>query len=274
MTHAFDSARRIGLIVANTLREALRQRVLIVLLLAGVVFVGGARYLRELNFGTPELKFIVDLGFGGIGLFGAVLAITLTAQLFFAEIEGRTVSTLLARPVHRAEFVLGKFVGSAAVVGSYSLLLTVLLAAVVWSRERSLLHDLGAAPSPRPIVEFGWIAAMGWFVALKLLVMAGLTLLIASYARTQLFTTTIGFLVFVACHLLPFARGAAAHTDSRPMRWLAQLMVALPDFQYFTVAASGNAAVWNQVLRVSVYGSSYVAITCGLAAFCFRRREI
>ena len=45
---------------------------------------------REFNFGSSELKFIADFGFGGMTVFGSALAIIVTAQLFLGEIEHRT----------------------------------------------------------------------------------------------------------------------------------------------------------------------------------------
>jgi len=61
-----------------------------------------------------------------------VLTVVTTAQLFFSEIEHRTVWTLLAKPVSRAEFVLGKFAGVALVTGGFCLLVICLLAGVLW----------------------------------------------------------------------------------------------------------------------------------------------
>jgi ABC-type transport system involved in multi-copper enzyme maturation permease subunit len=44
--------------------------------------------------------------------FGSALTIAATAQLFFSEIENRTVLTLLAKPVWRSEFILENCSGS------------------------------------------------------------------------------------------------------------------------------------------------------------------
>ena len=120
MTTATFSIRSLSLIAQNTLREAVRQRVFGFLLLLALGLVLGVHFFQEFNFGTPELRFIADLGFGAIGLLGAVLAVTATAQLFFSELENRTVLTLLAKPLGHAEFVLGKFLGAAAVTGDPS----------------------------------------------------------------------------------------------------------------------------------------------------------
>lgn len=113
------SFRRTGLIAQNTLREASRQRLFNFLLFLALALVLGARWFRDFNFGAPELKFLADCGFGAMAFFGAALTITATAQLVFSEIENRTALTLLAKPVWRAEFVLGKFAGIAALTGLF-----------------------------------------------------------------------------------------------------------------------------------------------------------
>src|SRR5690348_18513051 len=96
---------RVQVVARNTIREAMRQRLFQFFGLLAVLLVLGAQALRGLNFGTSELKFIADFGFGSIAFFGSVIAIVTTSQLFFSEIESRTVLTLLARPIWRGEFV-------------------------------------------------------------------------------------------------------------------------------------------------------------------------
>src|SRR4051812_36863443 len=139
------SARRTFLIARNTLQEAVRQKLLHFLLLLALALVLGARWFRDFNFGAPELKFLADCGFGAMAFFGSALVIAATAQLFFSEIENRTVLTLLAKPVWRAEFVLGKLVGIAAVTAVFCALLTALLAAGLGWRERQLAAEFPEA---------------------------------------------------------------------------------------------------------------------------------
>src|SRR5215208_153251 len=128
MTSVPFSLRRTLLIAHNTLLEASRQKLLNFLLFLALALVLGARWFRDFNFGAPELKFLADCGFGAMTFFGAALTVAATAQLFFSEIENRTALTLLAKPVWRAEFIIGKFLGIAALVGIFCALLTVLLA--------------------------------------------------------------------------------------------------------------------------------------------------
>jgi len=63
----------VGVIARNTVREAVRQRVLLFISLLALSLVLGAQWLREFNFGASELRFIVDFGFGAMAFFGATL---------------------------------------------------------------------------------------------------------------------------------------------------------------------------------------------------------
>ena len=98
-------------IAANTFLEAVRQKFFNALLLLAIALVASARFFQQFDFGAGELKFIADFGFGALFVFGAVLSVFMTAQLFFNELENRTVQTLLAKPLHRIEFLVGKWLG-------------------------------------------------------------------------------------------------------------------------------------------------------------------
>lgn len=272
------SPRRVACIAFNTLREAVRQKFLNCLVLLAGLLVLGAQGLRDFHFGSPELKFLADLGFGAMAAVGTVVAVVAMSQLFFSEIEHRTVLTLLAKPVWRAEFVLGKLLGVAVLTAGFCALLTALLVAVLWHRESALMREWPDAMVAGRVVDFGQVAVTGLVQWLRLLVLSALTLLVASYARTQLFTTVMGFLVAVICQLQPLALAASARTGSAVGgAVMALLLRAVPNFQLFAVAGSsggGEGWRWDSVGKIAGYATGYVAVAGGLAVFCFRRREL
>lgn len=272
------SLRRIGLIAQNTLREAARQKAHYFFLLVAVALVVGARWLGDFNFGAPETKFLADCGLGAMAFFGAALAISATAQLFFAEIENRSVLTLLAKPVGRSEFLLGKFLGAALLVAAFCIVVAAVLGAVIGLRERELARSWPDAMPPAAAMSYANLALATLLQWLKLTVLAALTLLIASYARTQLFTTVSAFLVLVIGHAQHLAHATYARAEAGWMRALAALFSwVFPNFQVFSVAdslAALDAPAAGDVLRVAIYAAIYVAAANGLAIFSFNRREI
>ena len=270
MNRVRASLRRIGWIALHTVREALRQRLLAAALFLAFGLVAGARFARDFNFGAPELKFIADVGLGAIGLFGAVLAVGLTVQLFMGDLERGTVFTLLARPVGRAEFVVAKFLGVVVVVVGYCAVFIALLVVVLWARETELLPAEAGQLPPAQIVAYGAVLVAGLLLACKLALTAAMTLLIASYARTATFATLMGWLMLVICHLQPFAR-SAAHWDS----FLSRLMLGavaglIPNFQLFAM----DAMAAGRIGGVALYALGYVVACVALATVCFRHREL
>ena len=271
------SPLRVWLIAQNTVREAARQKLFHFLLLLALALVAGARWLRDFNFGVSELKFLADCGFGAMTFFGAALTIAAMAQLFFSEIENRTVLTLLAKPVWRAEFVLGKFFGVAALLAVFCALLTGLLVAVLRAREGQLA---AAFPETMAVggVSYRTVALAGLLQWAKLCVLGAFTLLIASFAQTQLFTAVAGFFVLLIGHVQYLAQDAYARSASAAGRVIGGALVSVfPNFQLFAIAesiAAADAPTAADMMRVLGYGFGYAALACALAVFSFRHREI
>jgi ABC-type transport system involved in multi-copper enzyme maturation permease subunit len=272
------SLTRIRLIAGNTLLEAARQKLFSFLVLLAVALVASAQWFRDFNFGAPELKFVADFGFGSMAFFGAALTIAATAQLFFSELENRTVLTLLAKPVGRADFVLGKFLGVVVVAGIFCALLTALLTGVLWSRETTLMRELPDAFAGGRVLHLGSIAAAGLVQWSKLVVLAAFTLLIASFAQSQLYTVIAGFFVLVICHLQYLAQESYARSGSVLGQVVGGMIGWLfPNFQLFNLTdevGAGGVLEWSRVARVELYALGYVVAACALAVYSFRKREI
>jgi ABC-type transport system involved in multi-copper enzyme maturation permease subunit len=213
-----------------------------------------------------------------MAFFGAALTIAATAQLFFSEIENRTALTLLAKPVWRTEFVLGKFLGVAALAAAFCASLTALLIAVLWWRERELIALFPEAFSGQGAVSYSTVALAGLLQWLKLIVLAAFVLLVASFAQTQLFTIVMGFFVLVICHLQYLAQDAYTRGGSLAGKVVGAGIAAIfPNFQVFALAdtlVATEAPAGMHLLRIAAYALGYVVVVCALAIFSFRQREI
>jgi ABC-type transport system involved in multi-copper enzyme maturation permease subunit len=269
---------RLAAIAENTFREAVRQRLFALMVMLSVGLVVSARFFREFNFGSSELKFIADFGFGALVLFGSTLTITATAQLFFSEIENRTALTLLAKPVWRTEFIFGKLLGVLAVIGVFCVLTTTLLAGLLWQRETALMAAQPESFASGRVINYVDVLLAGGLQGLKFGVLAAFTLLIASFARSGLFTVISGFLVLVICHLQYLAQDAYAKVASPLLQLLVRgLGLAFPNFQIFNVTdqvVAGSALDGLMVARVVIYAVAYMVVIGGLAVYSFRSREI
>ncbi|TAG26533.1 MAG: ABC transporter permease [Verrucomicrobia bacterium] len=272
------SFNRLGLIAGNTFLEAVRQKLFLFLLMLAIGLVASALFFREFNFGSSELKFIADFGFGALVFFGSALTIATTAQLFFSEIENRTALTLLAKPLWRAEFVFGKFLGVFAVIGVFCALTIGLMLALLYHREGQLMAANPEAFEAGRIIAYGDLVIVGALQWIKFGVLTAIVLLIASFSNTNLFSVVTGFFVLVICHLQYLARDAWGKVDNALLAGVVQaLSYVFPNFQLFNLAdniGQGSGVDGEVALRVAGYGVAYIAVIGGLAVYSFRNREI
>jgi ABC-type Na+ efflux pump permease subunit len=145
------SLHRIIVMGRNTLTEAVRQKALSVLLVFALVLVASSVLVSQLatpGIDTPaaglideQIKFVKDFGCGAIGLFGFAIALLSTAQLIPQELHNRTIYTILAKPVRRAEFLLGKFLGIVLLVAlAVALMSTAFGLSLYWQEVRGMAY--------------------------------------------------------------------------------------------------------------------------------------
>lgn len=275
-----EAFRRTLWISRVTFLEAVRQRFFAFLLVLSAAMVLSSVSLRVFDFGHGELKFIADFGFGGMFFFGSVLAVVMTAQLFFSEIDNKTALTLLAKPLSRAEFLLGKFFGAWAVLGVFVVVLAGLQGAVLWAREQELLvaaEQAGKVPATFSLVGLAQLVLLQW---LRLGVIIAIILAISALARTFLFTVVVGSLAVVAGQLQWIAQDAFLRpTDSAAYAaflWVSTRLI--PNLQQFNLADAlvlGSSVVEpGAVLAVLLSGLAYLVAYLAVGALIFRRREI
>ncbi len=109
------SPLRIRAIAANTMREAIRNKVLYTLLFFAILLIATGVLLSTLSYIERE-RILQDVGLAAIRLFGAAIAIFLGVGLIHKEVDRRTIYTILSKPISRAEFLLGKYLGLVATI--------------------------------------------------------------------------------------------------------------------------------------------------------------
>lgn len=99
------------ILAQHTIKELLRKKDFYFLI---ILFLGSAAFFySETFFGINDIsRYLKDIGLSLVSLFSMIITITFTAKQIPAEIESKTIYPLLAKPVSRTQFILGKFVGS------------------------------------------------------------------------------------------------------------------------------------------------------------------
>src|SRR5438105_3049751 len=88
-----------------------------------------------------EFQIMKDISLGAMSIFSSLLAIVATARLIPQDIEDRTVYTILAKPVPRFEYLLGKLFGVLLLLEISIALMSALFVVVLYVPERTVLHE-------------------------------------------------------------------------------------------------------------------------------------
>jgi Cu-processing system permease protein len=122
--------RAMMIIASNTFREIIRDRILYGIVVFALLLIGLSLALGGLSF-SEEARISANFGFTGIQLSTAVLAIFIGSTLVSRELEKQTILTLLARPITRTQFLLGKLLGLIFVIMTVMAGLALVLALVL-----------------------------------------------------------------------------------------------------------------------------------------------
>lgn len=123
--------RAIRVIAANTFREALRDKILYLFLGFAILLLASSKLFGILTVGEQS-KIIKDMGLAGIQFFLMLIAVMMSVLLISREIDSRTVYYILAKPVKRWQFLLGKYFGVLTTVVVNLFLMTAMLVLFVW----------------------------------------------------------------------------------------------------------------------------------------------
>jgi ABC-type transport system involved in multi-copper enzyme maturation permease subunit len=273
---------RILTIGRNTFLDAVRQKFFNALVILSVALIVSSRFFRQFDFGSGELKFIADFGLGAILLFGSILAVVATAQLFYSEIENRTALTILAKPVHRWEFLAGKFLGVFLLLAVFTALMAGILGIMLYWRESSLMDRYGDQFGGQRLVSYAGLAGFAVLQWLKLGVLCAITLFVSSFSNTNLYSVVVSFFVMIICQLQYIARDSWENIGNPVIKGLVWgLSLLFPNFQMFNVGdvmlfphdATEQLSAGTPWM-IGGYGVVYIVVFVGLAVFAFRRREI
>lgn len=104
------NATAIWVIATNTFRQTVRQRLFYNVAVFGVGMVLLSMVVGALTFGYPD-RVVRSIGLSGVSLALNAIALLISAGLVHQEIDRKTLFVVLARPVRRWQYVLGRYLG-------------------------------------------------------------------------------------------------------------------------------------------------------------------
>jgi ABC-type transport system involved in multi-copper enzyme maturation permease subunit len=256
--------RRAGVVALNTFREAVRDRVLYNLVFFALLMIAASVAVGQISIGI-EQTVIVSLGLSAISVIGLLISVFLGVALVSKEMDKRTLYTLLAKPVRRSEFLLGKF-------GGLVLTLAVNTAAMALGLLLAMLYVKHSLERSDTVV----LVAV-YFILLKLALIVALALLFSCFT-TPLLAILFTMGLYIAGLYVQELRNLPIEVLSPAMsaftKWLSYLLPNFENFNVMAMAAHGRAVPGTLILQNTLYTVVYCTIVLTAAAAVFSRRNL
>jgi ABC-type transport system involved in multi-copper enzyme maturation permease subunit len=254
---------RIRSIAFNTFREAVRDRVLYNLIFFALLMAGASILVGQITIGI-ERQVVVNLGLTAVSLFGVVIAIFIGIGLVSKEIERRTLYTVLARPVRRWEFIVGKFCGLSATLVVNTFFMALGVFAALFYVTRAVGRD-----------DVPVLVAL-YFIVLQFLVVTALALLFSSFS-SPLLSAVLAFSLFVIGTFAEDLRGFALMSSGVTRVVVTIAAYLMPNFAALNVisqSAHGEPIAGSLILYNTVYALLYAGAAMTGAVLIFERRNL
>lgn len=251
---------RIWAIAGNTLREAIRNKLLYTLLFFGIALIGTGVLVSTLSY-VEGARIVQDVGLSAVRLMSVGIAVFVGVGLIYGEVDRRTIYTILSKPVSRVEFLLGKYLG--LVVTTWLMLAVMGLAFVGVS--------LGyGAP-----LGLGHLAAFG-LIGMELIVMVAVATLFSSFTTPMLASLfTVG--LYLVGHLTRDLRQLGEQEGAEALKPIVNALYrVLPDLESFNLtiqAVHGLPIPASEIGWPILYGLGYAALLLFCAVSVFARRD-
>ncbi len=250
----------IGAIALNTFREAIRNRILLGIIVLAFVLVLASILFGQLSV-ENDARVIRDLGTSFISLVMVVVAIFSGVSLLHLEIQRKTIYTIVTKPVSRWSFIVGKYLGLLLTLLTVEALVSAVLLGVILIRG----DDFG-------VVLFQALALNFCEGA----IIAAVATLFSSFSTpflSGLFTFGVFVLGRLREELYEYARAIKVDLLPDVVRAFGVIVPDLSMMRADLQVAYLTPLNWSYVAYSSVYAMAYAAVVIALAGAIFARRD-
>jgi ABC-type transport system involved in multi-copper enzyme maturation permease subunit len=244
----------------DTFKKGIRDRILFLLLFFAAVCIIFSRILALLAVGD-RIKIITDVGLASISLFGALMAILMGTGLVYKEIDKKTIYTLLSKPIHRFQFLLGKYLGLVFTLFIMLVLMTIIFLILIF------LHTFR--------IEWTFFMAI-FFIFLELCLITAVAMLFSCFS-TPILSILFSLSFYLIGHLSWGLEALIKKIPQGASRTAAQILYTfLPDLENFNFKTEivHQLPVHPKIYLYSTfYGLFYTAFVLSLALLVFRKRD-
>jgi ABC-type transport system involved in multi-copper enzyme maturation permease subunit len=259
---------KIRAIALNTLSALVRSRILILLLIlfACVLLLMTsplliAKAMASQQQGKSLILTLVATIQGMVSGFGSLLAAWASADAIASEMKAGTVLAVMARPIRRWEFLLGKYLGVQILMVIYVLCTLALAYLLAWMGGERLVSSPWMLVV-YPLVRYAFYSAIAMFLATMVHPVVALGAVLFLSVAASVFANPLSVRFF------PGWLKSSLHAVLPSMGLLAES-------RFLALKSSPLKIVpWSEHLTALAYGLDWALVFFLLAAWVFRRRSL
>lgn len=265
-------------IARSTFGELIRKRIGLYVLFSAIVFIILSQLFASLSMqssitagsarsGSVEVTVIKSMAFGIIVIGGLILSIFLSFDLVPSDVDKKTIYTILSKPVHRWQYVLGKYFGTCLALVMNVAFMGIALLVLVFAKTGF----------------FQWPILAGVLLLLiQFLVLAGIAVVLSLIVSRNI-NVALCFAFYIMGTVSEFWQDIAKTTPVFYIRWLGDFLhLAIPNFYNFNLTNSLiHLEQWRQIPNPGrdvglavVYGALWIVGLMVLASSIFSRKEV
>jgi Cu-processing system permease protein len=257
----------------NAYRESIRRKTLIAFLLFALLIIGSSTFLTVLSPGE-EIKMVKDVCLSCISFFGMLIAVFTAGALIPGEADNRTIHTILSKPIKRATYLLGKYIGAQLTIILNIVLMSVLFLVLLFLQSRRYVDE--TAPS-FPVTALVTSKAM-LLVYFELLVLSALAFAVSTLSTSVTLPVIVGIFIYIVGHSVNYLKNLSEHAGTELMSTIIrQFYLILPNFSNFYLR---NQLIHNDpyipqgITKLFIYALLYTGFGMAIAYILFRKKDV
>ncbi|MDP2895922.1 MAG: ABC transporter permease subunit [bacterium] len=252
-------------LIAKTIGiEAIRRKEIYAIVLVSLVLIGGLRLVKF--FDVEGLgKFYREISLKVMNVATALTVILLAARQLPREFQNRTLYPLLAKPIRRDNFLMGKFLGvMLAAAFCYAMFMAVFLFGSLTIKS-PVNTGLFLQFVYLQLWNFAVLGGLAFLLSLLLNIDAAITICILLYVFSQVLMTLMSYIY--------------DYTSAWQQTFLLGLHFVIPQLSLFDLSGKVVHGIWPPIaswaiLALTAYGAVYTVLYLSGSYLLFRRRAL
>lgn len=245
-------------IAGAVLRDTVRKRLFLIVLLFGVMLLGILPLIPSFKIGL-RWQFLVDISLSITSIFVVVISVILSVNQIRGDMNSRTILNVLSKPVGRLQYLLGKYLGVLIALAVVLLFTGLEIVLIVYLKLQVF----------KPQAFMGIIA-----IFLEAAIITAFAISVSTFASTPIavFSTV---LFYILCHDSSIVGESVLGGTGGGLKVFAWgFEYLIPNLNMFNLADEigyGSGVSWQTYLSLSGYALLFVAILLFVGYGVFRR---